>query len=388
MTNTSSYIPHVLYPSRNRDVLTIQTHKKRKTTTIVDTIHDQLIELYAIRHPESIVTGYTSKQVTQFIGELIKESGSISAFGTWVWYPWISTLIHFLPEELHTELRTSRNRNLITQKEQDRFYDAHVGVAGLSVGNSVVASLVHTGGAKYLRIADGDSVSGSNTNRIRVGFHMMGIPKYSVVAREVNLVNPYSKIIVYKTGLTKQNIERFLIYPKPLDLVIDEMDNLYLKIQLRILARKHRIPVIMAADNGDGVVVDIERFDLHPSLPLMHGQIPETELMAISPSTPRLAAARIISRWVTPENIADRMKESLLELGKSLYTWPQLGNAAFMAGSVLSYVSRKILTGSPVREGKIVMSPDELFVPDYISVASKRERQQKTNVFKKAIGLS
>lgn len=388
MTITSPYTPELLSPNRHSDRIAIQTYRKRRTTIVVDTMREQLEEIYAIRHPQSILTGFTSSQISAFISEITQERKGLDSFGVWAWYPWIMTLIHFLPEAMHTELRTSRNRNLITQKEQEQFYNAHVGVAGLSVGNSVVASLVHTGGAKYLRIADKDIVSGSNTNRIRVGFHMMGVPKYAVMAREVNLVNPYSKISVYKTGLTKQNIERFLTYPKPLDLVIDEMDNLYLKIQLRVLARKLRIPVIMAADNGDGVVVDIERYDLHPSLPLMHGQVPESELLAISPSTPRLEAARIISRWVTPQNIADRMKDSLLELGKSLYTWPQLGNAAFMAGSVLSYVARRILTDAPVREGKIVLSPDDLFIPDFSSSAMRAERQRKTDMFKKAIGLS
>lgn len=355
----------------------------------MDTIQEQLEEIYAIRHPQSIVTGYVRSQVSQFVQEMVGASAKdVDLFGMWAWYPWISTLIHFLPEAMHTELRTSRNRNLITQKEQEQFYNAHVGVAGLSVGNSVVASLVHTGGAKHLRIADADTVSGSNTNRIRVGFHMMGLPKYSVVAREVTLVNPYSDLRVYKTGLTKQNIEQFLTQPKPLELVIDEMDNLYLKIQLRLRARALRIPVIMAADNGDGIVIDIERYDLHPSLPLMHGQVPESELLAISPSTPRLIAARIISRWVTPQNIADRMKDSLLELGKSLYTWPQLGNAAFMAGSVLSYVARRILTGTPVNEGKIIVSPEALFIPDFSGSAASRERKRKTDIFKKTIGLT
>jgi hypothetical protein len=41
-----------------------------------------------------------------------------------------------------------------------------------------------------------------------------------------------------------------------------------------------------------------------------------------------------------------------------------------------------------VKEGKIVLSPDELFIPDYMSSASKIKRQRKTDVFKKIIGLS
>lgn len=387
MMNASYYTPTLLYPNNKQDWKKICAHRKRQTTIVVDTLHDQYEELYAIRHPQSILTGSTRKQIDDFTSHLVAGSKTRDMYGTWVWYPWISTLVHFLPEALHTELRTSRNRNLITSDEQDRFYASHIGVAGLSVGNSVVSSLVHTGGAKNLRLADGDTLSGSNTNRIRAGFHLVGLAKYALIAREVYLVNPYSDISVYPKGLTRDNLEKFLTYPKPLDVVIDEMDTLYLKIQLRLLARKHRIPVIMAADNGDGVVIDIERFDRNGDLPLMHGQVPESELLEISPQTPRVTAAKIISRWVRPENISDRMKESLLSLGKTLYTWPQLGNAAFMAGSLMAYVARKIIVGDQMVEGKIIISPDSFFIPEFMSAESVRQRKKKTRQFTHSIGL-
>jgi len=380
------YAPVILIPDRKKDRETLASLKKNPRVTVVDVIEDHLTELYAVRHPASVMTGFKKRDVAAFIAACTK-SEDMNTYGLWAWYPWISTLIHFLPEALHTELRTSRNRNLITKAEQDRFYASHIGVAGLSVGNSVVASIVHTGGGKYLRITDTDTVSGSNINRVRVGFDMVGVSKYALVAREAYLVNPYSDISVYKEGITPGNIERFLMHPKPLDIVIDEMDTLYLKIQLRVHARKHRIPVIMAADNGDGVVIDIERYDLHPALPLMHGQVAERELMDITPKTDRVTAARIISRWVKPDNISGRMKDSLLELGKTLYTWPQLGNAAFMAGAVLSFVARKIIVGDPVVEGKVVITPDAFFVPGYTARSAMNTRKRHTAAFVKAIGL-
>lgn len=387
MTQFSSYAPVLLYPDLIKDRSMLRKLKKSSTTNIVDSLKAQFTELYAVRHPESISTGVTKHNVADFISDRIKGSESLESYGMWAWYPWISTLVHFLPEELHRELYTSRNRNLITESEQDRFYASHVGVAGLSVGNSVVATLAHTGGAKFLRIADGDTVSGSNINRIRTGFDMVGVAKYALVAREVYLINPYSDISIYTAGITVHNLEQFLMKPKPLDVIIDEMDTLYLKIQLRLFARKYKIPVIMAADNGDGVVIDIERFDLHPELPLMHGHVLESELLGITPETPRIVAAKIISRWVGPENITDRMKDSLLELGKTLYTWPQLGNAAFMAGAVLAYVARKIILGDPLVEGKFIITPDAFFVPGFAGAKATSERKNKTTSFRRAIGL-
>lgn len=365
----------LLTPQKAKDAERIARLKTIPGTVIVDELPSQFEELYKIRHPQTIYKPWTADNLEKFT---VKITGKkpLAHFGTWCWYPWNKTLIHFLPEPLHLELRTARNRNLITKSEQRRFYGAHIGVAGLSVGNAVVSILVHTGGGKYLRIADSDVMSGSNTNRIRAGFDTVGTAKTTVIAREVLLTDPYTDLRVFTEGLTEKNLDRFLTYPVPLTVVVDEMDNLYLKIRLRLLARKHRIPVVMAADNGEGVVVDIERYDLHPNLPLMHGDVPEAELLTIRPDTPRAVAARIISTWVKPENIAERMMLSLLELGKSIYTWPQLGNAAAMAGSVMSYVVRQIAVQNPLIEGKVVVSPETLFVPPHLYAYQQKRREK------------
>lgn len=373
-TSVSAYLV-LLYLQKKSDQRIYQQLTARDGAEVIDTTDDQLEELYRIRNPSTIRTGVVPKDVKRFVDMCYSGVDGKNEFGVWGWYPWRKTLIHFLPEPMHTELRTSRNRNLISQSEQDRYYESVVGIAGLSVGNSVVSNLLHTGGAKHIRIADGDILSGSNTNRIRAGFESVGVPKTTLVRREIYFTNPYADVIEYPHGLTIKNIERFLLHPTRLQIVVDEMDNLYLKIQLRLLARKHKIPVVMAADNGDGIVVDIERYDLSPHRPLMHGDVPEKELLAIRPNTPRHVAAKIISTWVKPENIAERMMESLMELGHTLYTWPQLGSAASMAGSVMSYVVRKIVLGQPISQGKIIISPDALFTPEYNSKAAEEKRK-------------
>ncbi len=384
MDDTARDYRILLDPKKKKDADVIARVTSLSGTVVIDELESQFEELYKIRNPGTIFQSWTPEQVRKFTQTILGEN-TTAAFGKWGWYPWSKTLIHFLPEPLHFELRTARNRNLITKKEQHCFYNAHIGVAGLSVGNAVVSAIVHTGGAKYLRIADGDVLSGSNTNRIRAGFDTIGVPKTTVVAREVLLTNPYANLQVYAEGLTESNLQQFLTVPVPLTVVVDEMDNLYLKIRLRLLARKYRIPVVMAADNGEGVVVDIERYDLHPHLPLMHGDVPEEELLRIRPDTPRSTAARIISTWVKPENIATRMMSSLMEMGKTIYTWPQLGNAAAMAGSVMSYVVRQIAVKNPLREGKIVLSPEALFMP---SDTASLENNRKEKIYRRFIKMT
>lgn len=385
MIQTQAWQPILLYPRRVQDKKRIDALCHQPGIGVIDDIEAQLEELYRIRNPKSIQIGVVKKAVKRFVDEMM--TSAAETYGVWVWYPWIQTLVHFLPETEHTELRTARNRNLITVDEQEAYYKSPVGIVGLSVGNAVASVIAHTGGGKYMRLADHDVLSGSNINRIRVGFDSVGLSKTTIACREIYLVNPYAEVSVYEEGITAKNISTFLLKPTPLKVVVDEMDSLYLKIQLRLYARKYRIPVVMAADNGDGIVVDIERFDLDPKRPLLHGHVPEKELLAITPNITRMEAAKIISLWVGPQNISDRMKDSLMEIGKSLYTWPQLGNAALLAGAVMGYVVRRIVTGQSINEGKIIFSPDVFFVPGYATAGAKRKRIKRTQIFQQALGI-
>ena len=106
------YAPVILISDRKKDREMLASLKKNPRVTVVDAIEDHLTELYAVRHPASVMTGFRKRDVAAFIAACTK-SEDIHTYGSWAWYPWIFTLIHFLPEALHTELRTSRNRNLI-----------------------------------------------------------------------------------------------------------------------------------------------------------------------------------------------------------------------------------------------------------------------------------
>jgi molybdopterin/thiamine biosynthesis adenylyltransferase len=351
---------------------------------VVDSVREQLAELYHIRHPELIGTTADKSETDLFASSVA--GGETDRFGTWVYYPWNGYLVHFLPEPLHTELRTSRNRNLITGHEQTLYRNARVGIAGLSVGNSIMGALLYTGGPARMKLADHDELSASNTNRIRAGFTKLGHKKTHVAAMEIYETDPYAELSLYDNGLNPENLEEFLGSPK-LDLLVEEMDSIYLKIRIRLIARKLQIPVVMAADNGDGVVLDVERFDLDPSYPLFHGDVPEKELVAVTEKTPKQEAARMITRWVHPENVAVRMKESLLSLGKTLYTWPQLGTAAFTAGTMVAYTVRQILSGADIRSGKYLYSPDELLLADYHTEKQVNRRRELDTQFKKALKL-
>jgi molybdopterin/thiamine biosynthesis adenylyltransferase len=242
------------------------------------------------------------------------------------------------------------------------------------------------GGAKYMKLADNDVISLSNLNRIRYPLESIGENKAVYCAKQIYEINPYADLKIYKEGITEKNINEFLKKPK-IDILIEEMDNPYLKVKIRFLARKLGIPVIMAADNGDGVIVDIERYDLNKNYPILHGilgKMTPEDFKSIPPKD----VPRIIAK-IAGANIADlRMLYSVTEVGKSIYSWPQLGNATTLCGSILTYLARSIiLKDKKIKSGRYEVNPKEIFESGYKSVQEVRKRKLAREKFLKMLGL-
>jgi molybdopterin/thiamine biosynthesis adenylyltransferase len=238
-----------------------------------------------------------------------------------------------------------------------------------------------------MKLADPDEISGSNLNRIRYDFTKVGKNKCAEAAEQIWQMNPYGEVHAYPEGLNADNIDEFLTGPPKLDLLLEEVDNLEMKIRLRLKARELGIPVIMVTDNGDGVIVDIERYDLEPGLELFSGaagKLTLEEFQKIPPQEmPRLAA-----KIAGPKMTVPRMLLSLLEVGKTLYSWPQLGDAATLAGVVIAYLTKRIALGEKTPSGKLEVSLDAIFDPDYRSPEKIAERESIRQDFMKKIGLN
>lgn len=321
-----------------------------KVWRIVDTVESQLDELFLIRNPKFRYVKDYNKELTDFLNVALKKK-KIEEFGNWFFFEWSRLLVHFLPEDSYFELRTARNKNLILRNEQEKFYNYKVGIAGLSIGSHAAYTLAMMGGAKTMKLADPDVLSGSNLNRVRYDATQIGEKKIDLASRGIYQVNPYSEIISYSEGLTEKNIDDFIIRKQKIDVLVEEVDNLFLKFLLRFAAKRNQVPVIMATDNGDNVIVDIERYDLEPDLPIFNGlvgDITQDQFKEIPKETLPLFVGNIVGiDLVTP-----RVFESLAEVGKTLYSWPQLGSAANMSGSILAYIVRQLAIGVPLKSGK------------------------------------
>lgn len=311
---------------------------------VVDQYNSQVEELWKIRNPKAAFSqNFGGKDslggvLSKFHSEILGNSQ-----GKWIWYPWKETLVHILDNDYFQELRTARNKFLINEEEQKLFQDYKVGIIGLSVGNNVATTLRVQGGVKAIKLADYDVLSLSNMNRMRVGVSELGLKKTEIAKRQILEIDPYTKITLFGKGIDEENINQFL---DNLDLVIDEVDDLKIKMIIRIEARKRKIPVLMLTDNDDGVLVDYYPYHKSKKVPLFYGIKDDLVINNFNKeSINKREIAKLSSQIVGCENISKRMKTSLKSVGKDLYSWPQLATAAFFSGVVGCYFVRMLAIG-------------------------------------------
>jgi len=351
--------------------------KLYKPTSIIDSYKQQLEDYFLIKNPKyKFIKDYKNNFET-FLKQFLKNK-PLQKSGKWIYFPWSKKIIHCLDEKLLFETKTARNVYLITKEEQIKFYKSKIGIAGLSVGSHIALTISMIGGARYMKLADNDVISLSNLNRIKYPLESIGENKAVYCARQIYGINPYADLKIYEEGIAEKNIEEFLTKPK-IDILIEEMDNLYLKIKIRELAKKYKIPVIMATDHDNNILIDVERFDLEPNRSILHGllgsltsenfkNIPPKDLVKL---TSKIAGGK----FATP-----RMLKSLLGVGKTIYSWPQLGNAATLCGAVGAYLAKEIiLENKEIKSGRVLINIEKFF-------GIKYDKKESKNLLKQLFG--
>ena len=283
-------------------------------------------------------------------------------YGNWVYYPWLSRIVHFPEKDDLRRLRTSRNRNLITEDEQRKLYQSTALVAGLSVGSNVVEALVSQGISGKMILADMDILEPSNLNRIRSPYWHVGTHKVDAIRMKIAEIDPYVEVVGLREGIDESSLNQVINEHNP-DILIDEMDSLAEKIKLREIAKDKKIPVVGAADNGYNTLLDIERYDVDAQL--FNGSIPADILdQLVNGNFNREELGLIIGKYfVGANNISLRMYKSLAEVGRTLPSWPQLGGTAALAGTIVAYAVMQIILGSKIKSGRFIIGPDQHIGP-------------------------
>lgn len=347
-----------------------------------DDYEEQQRELFGVRNPSLVYTPDFEASFQKYYKEL-SGGGSIEEHGRWVYYPWRGLVAHILPEEEYQTVHTARNRNLVTQEEQQKFYQSVIGIAGLSVGSSVAFAIALSGGGRRMKLADMDRLALSNTNRVLAGANELGALKVYMAARKIYEINPYAELELFSDGLTEENIDRFF---DGLDIVIDEIDNLALKYLIREQAHVRKLPIVMAADNGDNALIEVERHDLETKPAFFHDRMGEVSYEFLK-GLDKFGIGKYITKWVGADTVTIRMQDSLKELGKSLVSWPQLGIAAMVNGATVAYCVRRIVNDQELITDRALVSLDELLIPSFSSAESTAHRKKASEQFAQMFGL-
>jgi len=310
-------------------------------TEIVEAFEMGIEELFLIEHPQFISEERGRNEALKEFQNRLKDTD------IWIYYPWRNQAIHSLSEESYFKLRTARNRNIITQEEQSNYRNAKVGIAGLSVGSAILSMLVMTGGPKTIKIADFDVIETTNLNRIRANFLDVGLKKTEATAKDVWELDPFAELDIWNTGINSENINKFILQEPKLDIFIDAVDNIELKILARKVCRENNIPVLMATDNGEGIILDVERFDDESKRPLLHGLMENIDL--------KRPWMELTKKILEEDNIAASVRKSIPEIGKTISQVPQIGSAASLGGIMVSSAVRKIANKQELISGRYII---------------------------------
>jgi molybdopterin/thiamine biosynthesis adenylyltransferase/nitroreductase len=285
----------------------------------------------------------------------------------WVYFPWRATAVHLLAPPHFNLLRCDRNRNKLTTEEQERLQAQTVTVIGLSVGHQIAFCLAMEGLCGRIKLADFDTIELSNLNRVPATVLDIGVNKAVVVARRIAEIDPYLPVEVEARGATADTVGSLL---EGTDILVEVCDSLDVKVRLRELARRLRIPVLM--ETSDRGLLDVERFDLEPHRPMLHGLM-EVSADELGGLTSEEKVAKIL-RFLEASQLSTTFAASLVEVGRTITTWPQLGGDVTLGAATISAAVRRLGRGQRLPSGRLridlVARLDDLREPSTLQSAA------------------
>ena len=286
----------------------------------------------------------------------------------------IKDITDVLNEATFFELTSARNQLLITKEQQQVLRNTVVGFFGLSVGSHAALTWMMESRAKSCKISDPDVIDVSNLNRLRVGIDSIGRKKIDIFSQALLTINPFAHVIT-NDQIDYESVRQQFTGDSPIQVVVDAIDNLQGKIWLRQLAKEFSLPLISATDVGDNVFLDIERYDLLPQPDFFLGRVPGIENLSLDALTP-IERIRLSMKIVGLEHNSESMLQSLLNIGVTIPTWPQLGATATIAGGITCTAIKKIVLGEKVLSDRYIFSLDSMLDSSFGESTRERNRDQ------------
>jgi molybdopterin/thiamine biosynthesis adenylyltransferase len=297
-------------------------------------------------------------------------------YGTYAYYKGTNDLVRYCDPFWHRVVACASSSKLITDREnrltwhqiREVFEHTTIAVAGGSVGNNVLHSVVMDLRPAHIKIADKSLYKIENINRVRLTYadvvqnnsHRTNRTdtllrnKAEVSAMQLYAIDPFITVHAYPEGIDYENAAHFFDgkpgEPKA-DIVVDEVDDPHIKILLREEARKRRVPLVMVTDVGSAVQLDVIRYDEDPMLSLTYGVEDEVLYRTVeeweqNPGN-RGAFFRFVDTLIGTNYRRDELAKIILEKSEipTATIIPQLGSTAAMAGAVAAETIARIRLG-------------------------------------------
>lgn len=113
-----------------------------------------------------------------------------------------------------------RNRGLLTEEEQKKLGNLHVGIAGAGMGSQIGLALTRLGIRNFL-LADADIVEVHNFNRQAYRWKQIGLNKAESLAVILREINPEVRLRTWSYEVTPENALSFV---EGVDVVVDCID--------------------------------------------------------------------------------------------------------------------------------------------------------------------
>ena len=251
------------------------------------------------------------ERYNSLVNEAQAAGGFEPDYGNYVYDRLAGNLYLLAPERWHRLALVTSNSKVLTDPGgvlswsamRSRLENAVIGFAGVSVGSNVLEGWLREARPKCIKVADPDWVELTNLNRgerfslrhlvgsrarrfdLRNSYDTERVSKAEAVVYEQQLVDPYLDAYVYTDGLTQANMKRFLEgdgdSEPAIDILVEEMDDLDLKIEVRERARSLRLDVLMVSDLGNSAHVLWNPYSSSPGASLGYHEQDEDLLRAL-----------------------------------------------------------------------------------------------------------
>lgn len=148
-----------------------------------------------------------------------------------------------------------RNIGFITPNQQKKIKTLSIGIAGAGGDGGLLAERLVRFGIGKIVMAEPDKFDKSNINRqYACNIKSINKNKAEVIAKELQLINPNLKVVIFNEGINGKNVKEFVSQS---DVIIDEIEYSIPSISVGLAqeARRQNKYVFMGANIGWGASI-------------------------------------------------------------------------------------------------------------------------------------